>query len=323
MGKVERDDLGEVENLSLFEKYPEAFKRLSILFGGLAIIVLALNWFLTREGAADCSADPVPVLHEETCRDDLYCVQEMRSSACVELWVEKKPGGAALGILAIPHEKNLIGHADPAYVVLDNDEARRLTRLQLPSGGKTWALSADIVPQFGNVPAAEPKEDHRYQMPLPDNRGYKVLQAPDRDNPDDPTGMLKQAVTFAVPAGTPVLAMREGFVVALSMEQTAGGPREDARGHDNFIMIQHLDGTIASYRHLFKDSAKVHLGDTVLTGDEIALSGGSGYTTEPSLQVFVSTPLSDNQGLRTLPLVFATTKGDVTPETFGIYRPQH
>ncbi|MEM6902174.1 MAG: hypothetical protein AAF556_02905 [Pseudomonadota bacterium] len=39
---IEEDELGEVENLSLFEKYPEAFKRLSILFGGILAICVAI-----------------------------------------------------------------------------------------------------------------------------------------------------------------------------------------------------------------------------------------------------------------------------------------
>lgn len=317
MAPVERDELGEVENLSLFEKYPEAFKRLSILFGGLFVIVVVVYWFTTRETSADCGGQSVPVLEEEICHADMFCIQRLTSNICTELWAEKKPGGAAIGILVSPHPENLGGFADPEYLVLsDAQSSRRLYQFELPSGGKPWKLGTDIIPQFGDQPIKY--EDTVYLMPLPDNRGFRVIQAPDKLT--DHAGMLENAIDFQTPSGTPVLAMRDGFVVGMRMDQTDGGPREDARGHANYIWIQHLDGSVATYMHLFKESNSVELGDTVIAGQQIALSGATGYVTEPMLHVHVSSPLPDGSGFKTYPLRFQTTEGNQTLQTFQIYR---
>ncbi|MEM6902256.1 MAG: M23 family metallopeptidase, partial [Pseudomonadota bacterium] len=99
-----------------------------------------------------------------------------------------------------------------------------------------------------------------------------------------------------------------------------GGPRDPARGQENYMWIQHLDGTVATYRHLLRNSNQVEFGATVIAGQEIALSGSTGYTEEPMLHVHVSTTLPGGDGIRTIPLVFNTTEGNTTMETFGLYR---
>ncbi len=43
-------------------------------------------------------------------------------------------------------------------------------------------------------------------------------------------------------------------------------------------MIQHIDGSIASYWHLQKDGTLVKLGDNVKKGQAIAMSGNTGYS---------------------------------------------
>lgn len=319
MGQIEEDELGEVENLSIFEKYPEAFKRLSILFGGLFLVVFIAYAVLNRDVAADCSDAPVPMLHEEVCHGDMFCVREMRSSKCVEFWAEKKPGGADIGLLVQPYQEGLLGFADPFYLVLQDGPARRLTQFEIPEGAsdKDWLTYLSVMPQF-QTPPAQP-QTNIVVLPLDPNRGYRVLQAKDRMS--DHEGMLENAVDFAVSAGTPVRAMRDGFVVGMRMGQSAGGPRDGAHGKENYMWIQHLDGTVATYRHLLKDSQQVEFGTAVVAGQEIALSGASGYVSEPMLHVHISSPLEDGSGLQTFPLVFQTRQGNVEVETYKIYRP--
>ncbi|MAJ65111.1 MAG: hypothetical protein CL558_13935 [Alphaproteobacteria bacterium] len=319
MGQIEEDELGEVENLSIFEKYPEAFKRLSILLGGIFLVVFILYAIISRDVAADCSDAPVALLHEEICHGDMFCLQEMRSSKCVEYWAEKKPGGADIGLLIQPHQEGLIGFADPFYLVLQDGPSRRLIQFEIPedASDKDWLAYLSVMPQF-QAPPAQP-QTNIVVLPLDPNRGYRVLQAKDRMT--DHEGMLENAVDFAVSAGTSVRAMRDGFVVGMRMDQGAGGERTAAHGHENYIWIQHLDGTVATYRHLLKDSQQVEFGDAVIAGQEIALSGASGYVTEPMLHVHISSPLPNGSGFQTFPLVFQTTQGNVEVETYKIYRP--
>ncbi|MEO0392908.1 MAG: M23 family metallopeptidase [Pseudomonadota bacterium] len=319
MSRIDEDDLGEVENLSLFEKYPEAFKRLSVFFGIILTIAIVTSLILNRPAVADCDNGPVPVLHEEFCHADLFCIQELRSSQCVEFWAEKTPSAAHIGVQFAPHPRGLIGAVEPGFVVFRDATPRRLSFFEIPEGAEEdeWSLHMDVLPQIWGVPS-EPL-DQPYLMPLPPNRSYKVAQASDRVR--DHEGMQQYAVDFEVSAGTSVRAMRDGFVVGMRMNSRAGGPRAEARGQANYIWIQHLDGTVATYRHLLRDSAKVELGDTVIAGQDIALAGSTGFVEGPTLHVHVSSPRADGNGFRTFPMEFQTTDGVTELETFKIYRP--
>ena len=50
-------------------------------------------------------------------------------------------------------------------------------------------------------------------------------------------------------------------------------------GYGNYVMIEHEDGTITLYAHLYENSIKVKAGDTVKQGQVIAKMGSSGNST--------------------------------------------
>jgi len=105
--------------------------------------------------------------------------------------------------------------------------------------------------------------------------------------------------------GEPVLAMAAGTVVTVS------DSRRDHRGRDtwptllymmtvegfvrelggapwilgNHVVVGHDDGTYAAYAHLRRASARVREGDRVAAGQEVAVVGNSGNTSEPHLHV--------------------------------------
>jgi len=86
--------------------------------------------------------------------------------------------------------------------------------------------------------------------------------------------------------------------------------------HENWVMIRHTDGTIGRYIHLTQNGALVELGDTILQGQKIGLSGNSGPSTGPHLHFDVQTcgpnlPPGYNRlpcG-RTVPVSFRNTEG--------------
>ena len=59
----------------------------------------------------------------------------------------------------------------------------------------------------------------------------------------------------------------------------------------NYVVIDHLDGTSALYLHLSKVSVKI--GDKISQGQEIGLSGNTGWSTEPHLHFQVQNTGSD------------------------------
>lgn len=93
---------------------------------------------------------------------------------------------------------------------------------------------------------------------------------------------------FAVPRGTPLVAMNDG-VVSLANGSvgpgqacfSGGGP--ECANTLNYVVVQHADGTDTAYLHA--DAILVAPGARVRRGDRVALSGGTGWSTGPHAHV--------------------------------------
>lgn len=97
------------------------------------------------------------------------------------------------------------------------------------------------------------------------------------------TGTLKYAVDFKLPVGTPILAVRGGTVAAAASHFKKGGLDSKLRPRANFVSVQHSDGSYARYFHLRHNGVLVARGDTVAAGDQIGLSGNTGFSSTPHL----------------------------------------
>jgi murein DD-endopeptidase MepM/ murein hydrolase activator NlpD len=105
-----------------------------------------------------------------------------------------------------------------------------------------------------------------------------------------------------MPIGTTVTAARSGIVAEIRMRFHDGQPGE---GESNWIKIRHADGTIAAYSHLSEHCALVKIGDRVLAGQPIGLSGNTGGL--PHLHFHVS-HCSEPVDCGTLPVTFRNTE---------------
>ncbi|MFB7915128.1 M23 family metallopeptidase [Streptomyces sp. NPDC056061] len=81
---------------------------------------------------------------------------------------------------------------------------------------------------------------------------------------------------FAVPVGTKVEAAHSGTVVKAGPNGGGDGP-----AYGNAVVIKHGNGTYSQYAHL--SQIDVRIGQTVKTGDRIALSGNTGNSSGPHL----------------------------------------
>lgn len=99
----------------------------------------------------------------------------------------------------------------------------------------------------------------------------------------------RAALDFKMKRGTKVLAARDGIVVRVKQDGNKGGMNKKYRPYGNNIVIQHADGSRAGYWHLQFNGSLVKVGDTVKTGQAIALSGKTGYTALPHLHFLVWT----------------------------------
>ena len=117
-----------------------------------------------------------------------------------------------------------------------------------------------------------------------------------------------------MPIGTKVHAARSGIVASFRSDVEEGGRDVKYKKDYNYLVIRHDDGTFSEYVHLDKDGVLVQLGDKVSQGEAIALSGNTGYTSEPHLHFAVFNTLS---GIvrKTIPIEFALSSGKrVTPQ---------
>jgi len=73
-----------------------------------------------------------------------------------------------------------------------------------------------------------------------------------------------EGVDFAVPAGTPVLAVADGTVAGIGTWGSAFGKHS--------VIINHGRSTMCIYAHLMSNTVKA--GDKVTKGQQIGLSGG-------------------------------------------------
>ncbi|MFJ4538983.1 M23 family metallopeptidase [Streptomyces tibetensis] len=105
---------------------------------------------------------------------------------------------------------------------------------------------------------------------------------------------------FAVPSGTQVVAAHGGTVV-----KAGGNGAGDGPAYGNAIVIKHGNGTYSQYAHLSK--VKVHVGQIVKTGQEIAKSGNTGNSSGPHLHFEIRT--TPNYGSAVDPVKFLRAKG--------------
>jgi murein DD-endopeptidase MepM/ murein hydrolase activator NlpD len=105
-----------------------------------------------------------------------------------------------------------------------------------------------------------------------------------------------------------VLAARDGIVVATNAGATGHGttPQYLELARVNFVLVLHDDGTLGEYMHLAPSGVVVQPGQRVKRGDEIALSGNTGFSTTPHLHFQVMTAADDGVAARSFPFKFAT-----------------
>ncbi|MGW1946527.1 M23 family metallopeptidase [Streptomyces sp. NPDC001940] len=105
---------------------------------------------------------------------------------------------------------------------------------------------------------------------------------------------------FAVPIGTNVMAAHSGTVVKAGPYGGGDGP-----AYGNAIVIKHGNGTYSQYAHLSR--IDVHVGQTVSTGQHIALSGNTGNSSGPHLHFEIRT--TPNYGSAVNPVNFLKSMG--------------
>lgn len=198
----------------------------------------------------------------------------------------------------------------PATFELPARTDRRLFELGPADPRKGWSFRLNFSYVPGSPDARH--DDPLYRLPFPDGQRFPVSQAFDGGHThQEPSAQY--AVDIVMPEGTPVLAARDGVVMAVERDFYRSGQDKERYGpRANHVRVLHDDGTMAVYAHLKLESVRVHPGEAVLAGDLLAYSGNTGYSTGPHLHFVIQR----NAGMRVVsePFRFAGPGGRaITP----------
>jgi hypothetical protein len=129
-----------------------------------------------------------------------------------------------------------------------------------------------------NVRQAKPAET-LYSLPYSPGENFMVGQG----YLEFPTHENEYAIDWTMPEETPILAARDGVVTEIVDRYSKSGLTDEFRNKSNYVILQHDDGTFTLYVHLAQNGVKVKVGQRVKEGEQIALSGNTGYSATPHL----------------------------------------
>jgi murein DD-endopeptidase MepM/ murein hydrolase activator NlpD len=219
------------------------------------------------------------------------------------------PLGTSEGAITLPGSFEL-GGAGPTVV---------LAQFSITDPSARYYRYLDFRARFGD-PSARPAP-YRYALPFGVGQEHRVIQG--FHGAFSHTGSNEFAVDFACPEGTPVLATREGLVVATHDSAVENGTTPDYLDYQrtNFVVVLHDDGTLGEYMHLATGGVRVRAGQRIARAQYIALSGNTGYSTTPHLHFQVMTAGPDGREARSFPFEFEVAPGRAERPAEGrVYR---
>jgi len=197
--------------------------------------------------------------------------------------------------------------ADVGYKIytVEGKSKQALTSLKVISKLMPYEFSYTYFYNFGNDGSVDYDKDYVYGLPFNNEYTYKVIQG--FNGSYSHTG--KYAIDFEMPEGSEIMAIRDGIVVRIIDTNNSGCPSIDCVDLNNYVVIYHSDGTFANYSHLMQHGALVEVGEKVMQGQVIGLSGNTGFSSGPHLHLEVF--IQRLNYTETLPIKFLLGNGNI------------
>ncbi len=178
--------------------------------------------------------------------------------------------------------------------------------IALTLGGiMTAALALAVILFFTftgprNLEQFPPAEESPYLLPWPEGIRYFCVQGV--RGVVSHRGDSEFGYDFYMPVGADIAAARAGVVTRVVQHHDGNG----RNWSNNVVLVDHGDGTRASYAHIKQNGAYVAEGDAVEQRQIIAASGNVGNSMMPHLHFHVT----DLEAQRTIPITFADVHKD-------------
>jgi len=218
------------------------------------------------------------------CKDDSVCIDEVVDTSGVELRARNLLQVPITFTLGVKSKNYSVPGPNTVTQTLRPGESQHVMRLQAKKHDDKGSFKYDFKWTVGRKDASH-DDAQVYALPYSSKLSYRVLQG--YGSRFSHTGREQYAVDFDMPVGTPVHAARSGVVARTEDSHSKGCWEDNCGQYANFVVILHSDGTTGEYYHLAEGGALVEVGDNVVRGQAIALSGNTGHTTMPHLHFAV------------------------------------
>lgn len=217
-----------------------------------------------------------------------------------------EPRTALAGVLVLPAAAR--PNAEPTPLVLAS--------YSIVDPHASYHRDRQFHARFGD-PSAQPAP-YAYRLPFPTGKAFAVLQG--FHGGFSHRGSNEFAVDFDCPVATHVVAARPGVVVATHASAQGAGttPEYLEYRRTNFVLVLHDDGTLGEYMHLAPSGVVVRPGQRVARGDDLALSGNTGFSSTPHLHFQVMTAADDGIAARSFAFELAVAADRIEEPVQGV-----
>jgi len=154
--------------------------------------------------------------------------------------------------------KNLFSREgnNKVFIVPANKRRHNITRLIAQDFNHAYSFKYRYRYDYGNFYSNELDNDYIYKLPFKKGRTFRLIQG--YNGKFSHRG--KNALDFAMPIGSEIHAIRPGIVVDLEFKNHKGCGKRKCSKYANFIVVNHDDGSFASYYHLKKNGVSIKIG---------------------------------------------------------------
>jgi len=253
--------------------------------------------------------------HTNDCKDNDICIYVEKKFERIDLYVRNDKEVDITMTIDVFKENLLVTKELPFTETYPGKSTTLAFRLHVEDPSVKWKYQYKWSWNRGNR-YAEHDDSYVYRLPYPDRHAARILQG--YHGSYSHYGDDTYTVDFDMKEGTPIMAARDGVVVGVKENSKEGAGDRSFVPKGNYVIIKHLDNTIAEYYHLQFNGAVVQEGQIVKRGQHIGFSGNTGFSNIPHLHFGVYKSV-DGDNRESIPVRFQTSLGILTNPVVGYY----